>query len=157
MVSDWWTGLLSHVQNRLNPCCNGIWSQTCFCHYVILTIMCLNPCCNGIWSQTSKTRSWRGRCLNPCCNGIWSQTGSETFGLQVHNCLNPCCNGIWSQTTYHFYFSSKECLNPCCNGIWSQTSISYNISDRPHVLILVVMEYGLRQTLHDSLIGKTTS
>ena len=36
------------------------------------------------------------------------------------------------------------CLNPCCNGIWSQT---YDEVDAtlPDVLILVVMEYGLRQ------------
>ena len=38
---------------------------------------CLNPCCNGIWSQTSVKKA-QGFCfmdrLNPCCNGIWSQT-----------------------------------------------------------------------------------
>ncbi len=34
-------------------------------------------------------------------------------------------------------------LNPCCNGIWSQTVLQ--VSKGPVVvLILVVMEYGLR-------------
>ena len=37
-------------------------------------------------------------------------------------------------------------LNPCCNGIWSQTSCDYSaLESRLGVLILVVMEYGLRQ------------
>ena len=35
----------------------------------------LNPCCNGIRSQTSEVhRQEDGAGLNPCCNGIWSQT-----------------------------------------------------------------------------------
>ena len=39
-------------------------------------------------------------------------------------------------------------LNPCCNGIWSQTN-SELIPDcgKLAVLILVVMEYGLRRML----------
>ena len=37
----------------------------------------LNPCCNGIRSQTSEVhRQEDGAGLNPCCNGIWSQTGT---------------------------------------------------------------------------------
>ena len=60
--------------------------------------------------------------------------------------LNPCCNGIWSQTSIILYgFKRTQSLNPCCNGIWSQT---YNESEcsfiTTFVLILVVMEYGLR-------------
>ena len=41
--------------------------------------VCLNPCCNGIWSQTplnfQHLFSAVTQRLNPCCNGIWSQTG----------------------------------------------------------------------------------
>ena len=38
---------------RLNPCCNGIWSQTVWWNLKkLIQIECLNPCCNGIWSQT---------------------------------------------------------------------------------------------------------
>ena len=36
---------------RLNPCCNGIWSQT-HIYYIFCSLIRLNPCCNGIWSQT---------------------------------------------------------------------------------------------------------
>ena len=65
----------------------------------------------------------RQRSLNPCCNGIWSQTDEDgTYLKLVEGCLNPCCNGIWSQTAR----SAKS-------NVYSVT-----------VLILVVMEYGLR-------------
>ena len=39
-----------------------------------------------------------------------------------------------------------ESLNPCCNGIWSQTMYAHSVMYLKHlkVLILVVMEYGLR-------------
>ena len=41
----------------------------------------LNPCCNGIWSQTIALVARAKRLgLNPCCNGIWSQT---LKGLEV--------------------------------------------------------------------------
>ncbi len=36
------------------------------------------------------------------------------------------------------------CLNPCCNGIWSQTLTCRLSEVGTKVLILVVMEYGLR-------------
>ena len=110
-------------------------------------INCLNPCCNGIWSQTTQTKSQvvDMHCLNPCCNGIWSQTVSlmilsalpvlilvvmeyglrRTDGVRLFNyytcSLNPCCNGIWSQTTNKYFKQYFFGLNPCCNGIWSQT------------------------------------
>ena len=35
-------------------------------------------------------------------------------------------------------------LNPCCNGIWSQTLLRLQWQQVHWVLILVVMEYGLR-------------
>ena len=42
-----------YYESCLNPCCNGIWSQTLLSNPLIQQIMrCLNPCCNGIWSQT---------------------------------------------------------------------------------------------------------
>ena len=86
--------------------------------------------------------------LNPCCNGIWSQTLAYLPTLREPERLNPCCNGIWSQTVYkkHLIEQLCSCLNPCCNGIWSQTERPYyNSLKRIFVLILVVMEYGLRQ------------
>ncbi len=37
------------------------------------------------------------------------------------------------------------CLNPCCSGIWSETSYNEHIRNKSEtVLILVVVEYGLR-------------
>ena len=37
-------------------------------------------------------------------------------------------------------------LNPCCNGIWSQTENKKKEETlKEQVLILVVMEYGLRR------------
>ena len=58
----------------------------------------LNPCCNGIWSQTALMRGViQFKSLNPCYNGIWSQT-LGVIGKFLEQCLNPCCNGIWSQT-----------------------------------------------------------
>ena len=74
------------------------------------------------------------------------------YGLrQQFNCLafetglNPCCNGIWPQTAA----TTKPCavsarLNPCCNGIWPQTCKKRELIELCKVLILVVMEYGLR-------------
>ena len=41
----------------LNPCCNGIWSQTLSFLTALRTSMSLNPCCNGIWSQTRNSLS----------------------------------------------------------------------------------------------------
>ena len=71
--------------------------------------------------------------------------------------LNPCCNGIWSQTGFmpvqkkHLIYS----LNPCCNGIWSQTKVSViTIARRMCVLILVVMEYGLRRVYSAAIAKK---
>ena len=49
----------------------------------------------------------------------------------------------------------KCCLNPCFNGIWSATYEKYNYSmDCNDVLILVLMEYGLRLFLgYDQVQG----
>ena len=63
--------------------------------------MSLNPCCNGIWSQTTLKPCSQRICLNPCCNGIWSQTESDEYSVYEGG-LNPCCNGIWSQTSYNY-------------------------------------------------------
>ena len=59
--------------------------------------------------------------------------------------LNPCCNGIWSQTLNPLVKQMILAgLNPCCNGIWSQTRERESSFVFSLVLILVVMEYGLR-------------
>ena len=54
MVSDWrMLGTMESVSWSLNPCCNGIWSQTMTdADDVYWNFQGLNPCCNGIWSQT---------------------------------------------------------------------------------------------------------
>ncbi len=138
----------------LNPCCNGIWSQTQKRQGLPWRLRRLNPCCNGIWSQTaaSVTKTEEG-CLNPCCNGIWSQTSK--IWKRVISCLNPCCNGIWSQTKLRtkLFIDGVDSLNPCCNGIWSQTLVDF-IPVIIKVLILVVMEYGLRQMILSTTGGR---
>ena len=62
-------------------------------------------------------------------------------------CLNPCFNGIWSarqqKVTTH-YGSGVVSLNPCFNGIWSARRPEGRDGMRWAVLILVLMEYGLR-------------
>ena len=61
--------------NCLNPCCNGIWSQTLFAlfelmltHVLILVVMEY-----GLRPYTARKIAEKLG-LNPCCNGIWSQT-----------------------------------------------------------------------------------
>ena len=39
----------------------------------------------------------------------------------------------------------KCCLNPCFNGIWSATPFYWLLGSVKNVLILVLMEYGLRR------------
>ena len=40
------------------------------------------------------------------------------------------------------------CLNPCFDGIWSASEEEYDqLSNQASVLILVLMEYGLRELL----------
>ena len=76
-----------------------------------------------------------------CDATMWLST-KEIVGL------NPCFNGIWSATLTIGdmpMLTMKKCLNPCFNGIWSATFKDNTLqeSDR-QVLILVLMEYGLR-------------
>ncbi len=87
--------------------------------------------------------------LNPCCNGRWSQTDT-IMNKYKRTGLNPCCNGRWSQTSYIFIYTTLLYgLNPCCNGRWSQTEASEHYASLHKVLILVVMEDGLRQLIDE--------
>ena len=70
-----------------------------------------------------------------------------SFSSKVRERLNPCFNGIWSarrRCLYHRHLEHYS-LNPCFNGIWSASLSLYapQISDK-EVLILILMEYGLR-------------
>ena len=114
---------------------------------------------------------WRGRYggLNPCFNGIWSASksyvqdnnimsvlilvlmeyGLRGWGLMPSkkwtNSLNPCFNGIWSASPFgQAGLLSNTRLNPCFNGIWSASFSSLMEGSFFGVLILVLMEYGLR-------------
>ena len=64
---------------------------------------CLNPCCNGRYSQritlTNKNKKIRG--LNPCCNGRYSQSIKDFEKCRLNACLNPCSNGRYSQRARH--------------------------------------------------------
>ena len=60
--------------------------------------------------------------------------------------LNPYSIGIWSAT--HCYCTDKAfdaCLNPYSIGIWSATLLSIANKQGWNVLILILLEYGLRQ------------
>ena len=147
----WQTGethTLDDIRSRLNPCSNGIWSLTLRALMTTRALRSLNPCSNGIWSLTV-TGGWlrvRVDCLNPCSNGIWSLTPEQARQLPVQEGLNPCSNGIWSLTKGAGVFSDPlpPRLNPCSNGIWSLTEQGTCARlVRVHVLILVLMEYGL--------------
>ena len=59
----------------------------------------LNPCFNGIYSQSLERLTAIGlqRCLNPCFNGIYSQSQFINSLIDTFASLNPCFNGIYSQ------------------------------------------------------------
>ena len=110
--------------------------------------------------------------LNPCFNGIWSASydGIQTltfteddvlilvlmeYGLRgdhagsstmPRSSLNPCFDGIWSARSRARSTRQLKlvCLNPCFDGIWSARSTVESVKARLDVLILVLMEYGLR-------------
>ena len=62
--------------------------------------------------------------------------------------LNPYSIGIWS-ATYYFEVVRVDgsCLNPYSIGIWSATEQFKAQENVKVVLILILLEYGLRQTL----------
>ena len=61
-------------------------------------------------------------CLNPCFNGICSASFDKKLSNSIIGSLNPCFNGIWSAREYR----------PAALELFLI------------VLILVLMEYGLR-------------
>ena len=64
----------------------------------------------------------------------------------VYYGLNPCFNGIWSASDDGLNDSLFEgSLNPCFNGIWSASELEIVDEHYSFVLILVLMEYGLRE------------
>ena len=108
--------------------------------------ICLNPCCNGRWSLAICFHiGERLYSLNPCCNGRWSLARLPS-GKNIHDCLNPCCNGRWSlaSSIQEGVDNNFLCLNPCCNGRWSLADAYVTTISSFIVLILVVMEDGLR-------------
>ena len=137
----WWYGCL-------NPCSNGIWSLTLWKgHFseVSKDVLILVLMEYGLWHKCNQCNSCRLHCLNPCSNGIWSLTQNYHGRKITRIGLNPCSNGIWS-LTYEADVPADaipEGLNPCSNGIWSLTQRHYQQLQLQHVLILVLMEYGL--------------
>ena len=79
-----------------------------------------------------------------------SEAASWSLLVPLSGSLNPCCGGRWSQSE-----NSERCatilrgLNPCCGGRWSQRKdLEANGAPNP-VLILVVVEDGLRVSKED--------
>ena len=65
-------------------------------------------------------------------------------------CLNPYCSGQWSRTQVSMGAAAIQAgLNPYCSGQWSRTDIAtFNSKGEFVVLILIVVDNGLVQTLH---------
>ena len=69
----------------------------------------------------------------------------ETY-LFLLLCLNPYSTGIWSATrTRTLRPNAKASLNPYSTGIWSATTILARFTLISYVLILILLEYGLRR------------
>ena len=85
--------------------------------------------------------------LNPYSIGIWSATEEDMMEELAWYSLNPYSIGIWSATDQQMDdMAYIECLNPYSIGIWSATSEFLNLSGVARkVLILILLEYGLRQ------------
>ena len=63
------------------------------------------------------------------------------------DCLNPYSIGIWSATYYRPHWCAPHRrLNPYSIGIWSATSQLYIDKTTGQVLILILLEYGLRHS-----------
>ena len=85
--------------------------------------------------------------LNPYSIGIWSATSAKWGVHKATVRLNPYSIGIWSATSVRRTMVRRGLsLNPYSIGIWSATALksalNYHILD---VLILILLEYGLRQ------------
>ena len=61
--------------------------------------------------------------------------------------LNPCFNGRWSarKAEDERRGAPRPSLNPCFNGRWSARTNKLGECHSPVVLILVLMEDGLRE------------
>ena len=85
--------------------------------------------------------------LNPYSIGIWSATSSLHISMLLRPSLNPYSIGIWSATYCKMVnLPNCSCLNPYSIGIWSATPMfSFVKGDPTPVLILILLEYGLRR------------
>ncbi len=65
--------------------------------------------------------------LNPCCNGIWSQTQNErTSARHLVLILVVMEYGLRHKDVFEIKGQFKS-LNPCCNGICSQTQLEKTV------------------------------
>ena len=107
--------------SRLNPCCNGIWSQTCgklkVCPVFLVLILVVME--YGLRLTHNPYAPTILCCLNPCCNGIWSQS-ANIKPKHMNNVLILVVMEYGLRPYFKYYH------------------VTYV------VLILVVMEYGLR-------------
>ena len=64
------------VNERLNPCFNGIWSRTVRRHVTNISVYRLNLVLMeyGLGLRQLKPLQQLWHSLNPCFNGIWSRT-----------------------------------------------------------------------------------
>ena len=161
------------AEASLNPCFNGIWSASGVysdnpnvtdmvlilvlmeyglrdydsnifeLHPTVLILVLMEYGLRGAHARSSRQGS---QGLNPCSNGIWSASNDSLFDGTQSQGLNPCSNGIWSASNDSLFDGTQsQGLNPCFNGIWSASIIMFGkYTHYSLVLILVLMEYGLR-------------
>ena len=69
--------------------------------------------------------------------------GQYNTGMAIS--LNPYSIGIWSATRrIKFLQTNMYRLNPYSIGIWSATHVTTPNIEKSRVLILILLEYGLR-------------
>ena len=100
----------------------------------------------GLRPVTVKSLAHVANRLNPYSIGIWSATTNKEIKEFVIMSLNPYSIGIWSATEIIMIAKNTiNSLNPYSIGIWSATSfISHQLMAFSIVLILILLEYGLR-------------
>ena len=142
----------------LNPCSCGRWSQSFSLEFLLHKFYSLNPCSCGRWSQSMATSTLFGKEIVLIL--VLVEDGLRAVRRCMYDkvtgeSLNPCSCGRWSQ---RLYFATQRFLlkglNPCSCGRWSQRIRRIQHANHFYVLILVLVEDGLREESHGS---KTTN
>ena len=119
--------------------------------YVVLILVVMEDGLREGWQALQKVPTLSVLILVVMEDGL-RDSAEQGLSSTVTKGLNPCCYGRWSQSQAKHGKTSRlrTCLNPCCYGRWSQSMDYHTININVEVLILVVMEDGLRVEFNDS-------